>query len=75
MIEKTKGILQGLGGIRKIHKDLGMHHLHFYVADQLDCTLGKAKEYVSMAIQGAIARAKIEQYVKDQESKSKVQKA
>lgn len=69
-MEIVKKEIVKLGGWIQLEKNLGAAHFTYYIAEILNCTKIKAHEYIDQAVQGSLARARIEQYHENKTRKS-----
>lgn len=58
----SKKIIE-LGGWILLKKNIGERSFVLYIAAELGCKQAKAKEYISMAVDGAVARAKVNEFI------------
>lgn len=59
-MDQVKKEIVKLGGWIVLEKEIGILHFTYYIADLLNCTKGKAKEYIDQAVQGSLAKARID---------------
>lgn len=48
------------GGLHLIESEVGVSHFVYYVAEEIGCTVEKAREYIQICKMGSIARGRIE---------------
>jgi len=64
-MERVKTEIIKVGGWIKVQNAITEQTFCYYIADMLDCTYSKAREYITQAVQGGLARANIEKFLAD----------
>jgi len=63
-MKQVKNEIVRLGGWIQLEKVIGILPFTYYIADLLNCTKSKAKEYIDQAVQGSLAKARIDSWTR-----------
>ena len=59
-ITKTRDLIVATGGLNVIEDQVGVSHFVYYIAEELGCTVQKAREYMQICKMATIARHRID---------------
>ena len=59
-ISRTRDLIVATGGLQIIEDQIGVSHFVYYIAEELGCTVAKAREYIQICKMSTIARHRIE---------------